>query len=300
MTPSELDAEIDQTLIDALGSLGNRHRLTILLTLADSGGSEQDHLQTMSFTEIYEASTLDSSSQFTYHLNQLVGPFICETSSGYRLTYTGRKLVRAILSGAYESTSSFEARSVSGVCIVCEKRSLEAAMEHELLTVRCRSCATTQTTVPFPRSLTRERTPSEIIDSIGYHIWGEYVHLRGGVCPECYGRVETTVAAHDLEDRTEYTLTNACRDCQLVLRVPIVVAVLFHPVALYVFWQSDVSILDVPLWGLHEYIVSDVITTEIISQEPFKATFTLNINQENYRFRMDESLSVSPIADTSP
>jgi len=289
------DGRIEQELIDALGSLGNRHRLSILLELAEAGQVQRNHLHTMSFTELYEAVDIESSSQFTYHLDQLVGPFISETAEGYRLTYSGRKVVRALLSGVYESTSSFESEDVAGSCVACNESALHAVVEDELFTVRCRSCGTNHITAPFPRSLTRGRSTSEIIESIGCYIWGSFVHLQGGVCPECYGRVETTLESHNLDGTTQHILARSCLGCRLEIALPVEVPVLFHPIAMYELWKSGVTVIETPLWELFRHIASDAITTEIISEDPFEATVALNVTGERYRFRMDQSFTVTPL-----
>ena len=93
MTPTD-ETRIDQAVIDAISALGNRTRLEILLALAIAERDRREQWLTLSFTDLYDAVDLDSTSQFSYHLDRLVGPFIAETPDGYRLTYGGDKIVQ--------------------------------------------------------------------------------------------------------------------------------------------------------------------------------------------------------------
>jgi len=137
---SRLNMGVDQNVVDAISALGNSKRLEILLALDKVEQEHQKPWHTMSFTELYDTVDVNSTSQFSYHLNQLVGQFISETPDGYRLTYTGHKIVRTIVSDVYESTATFEDSEVSGVCLFCEEASLLATLDAEQFRIRCTSC----------------------------------------------------------------------------------------------------------------------------------------------------------------
>jgi DNA-binding transcriptional ArsR family regulator len=127
MTPPATP-KIDQDLVDALGALGNRSRLEILLALAEAERDQQEQWLYMSFTELYDTIDFESTSQFSYHLDRLVGPFVAEAADGYRLTYAGDKIVRTIVAGLYENTRRFDDTDVDGVCVFCGTDSLVAAV----------------------------------------------------------------------------------------------------------------------------------------------------------------------------
>lgn len=286
-------AQIDPEVVDAISSLGNSQRLQILLALGEVVREHHEQRHTMTFTELYNAVDVDSSSQFSYHLNQLVGQFVSETPDGYRLTYSGTKIVRVIRSGVYESASAFDDRELSGACLFCDETSLLATLDTDLFRIRCTSCDAILITVFCPQSQTHDRTSTEIIESFGYRIWSMYVQLRGDICPECFGPVDTVVDQYEHGENAQYIHNSSCRECQHLISMPVEVPVVFHPAALALFWEHGISILDVPLWELYEYFTSDVIVTDIVSDDPFVANFTITLDDETLSLRMDDTVTVT-------
>lgn len=290
MSPTD-EKHLDQA-VDAIGALDNRTRLEILLALAEAEQERQQQWLTLSFTELYDAVGIDSTSQFSYHLDQLVGQFVAETGDGYRLTYGGNKIVRTIRSGVYESSRSFDDVELSGVCLGCGDASLVATVDRERFVVRCRSCEATLLTDLLPRSQTRNRSAAAIVDSVGYRIWSLYTLVRGSVCPECFGQVDTVVGTHDPDGRTFHTLEHTCAECQFTIQMPIEVSAAFHPAVVGHFWDHGISLLDTPLWEFFEYIVTGAVTTTVARIDPLEATFEITFDDETLRLRMDDSLTV--------
>ncbi|MFP8958919.1 ArsR family transcriptional regulator [Natrialbaceae archaeon A-CW3] len=296
---SPRETRIDPAMVDAIGALGNEQRLEILLTLAETAHDRQEQWHAMSFTGLYEAVEIDSTSQFSYHLSKLVGPFVTETDDGYRLTYGGDKLVRALRSGIYESTTGFEERTVSGTCIFCETDALVATLEDELFVIRCDACDSSLLADSFPASQERDRNPEAIIDSFGSRIWSSVVLLDGDVCPECYGPVDTAVDAHDLEHRTAYTVRSTCEGCRFVIHLPLEVVAVFHPAAIGFCWEHGVSLFDLALWEVFSFVVDGRLRTEVRSLEPFDATVTLAVDDECLELRFDGEHAVTDVTDPS-
>ncbi|AGB17553.1 hypothetical protein Halru_2986 [Halovivax ruber XH-70] len=283
----------DETVIDAIGVLGNRRRLEVLLALAEAGERSDGARATLTFSELYDAVDLDSSSQFAYHLDRLVGPFLSETDDGYRLTYSANKIVRAIRSGEYESTPAFEARAIDGVCVFCESASLVATLEDEHFLVRCDQCASTLVTDLFPQSQSRGRTPAEIVDSFGHRIWSSVVESRAAVCPECHGRVDATVESLDRSGESAAVLASTCRECGFTFSLPVEVAAVVHPAAISHCWENGISLWDVPLWEFFEWIVSGAVTADVDSLDPVNVRFELAFGGDSLHLRLDDSLAVT-------
>ena len=286
----------DRTGVDvaeAIGLLGDAHRLGILVAVADPSRGEKTPWEPMSFTELYEAADVDSTSGFAYHLEKLVGPFLTETPAGYRLTYNGARIVRAIRSGLFEGTPTFDDERIAGTCVFCASSPLVATLEEELFVVRCPSCETTLVTDYFPRSQSVGRTPSAIVESFGHRIWSSVIAVRGGTCPECYGHVESTVTDFERDGRTRWTATSNCRECWFELSFPVEVIAAFHPAAIGHFWEHGVSLWDVPLWEFFEYIVSGAIDTDVMSTDPVALRIECRLGETPLRLEMDETTSVS-------
>jgi DNA-binding transcriptional ArsR family regulator len=289
---ADQSAEITEEVIEAIASLGNETRLEILFALYEPEW-EHHEWHMMTFTELYDAVDVGSSSQFSYHLDRLIGKFICETPEGYRLTYSGNKIARVISSGVYESTSKFESHELTGTCLFCENESLLAALEDERFTIRCTSCDAILITDFFPRSQTRYRSTSEIIESFGHHIWSMCMLLQKRICPECFGYVDRAVDVYENNGKTRPIHVNSCRECGVVLSIPIEVSIIFHPAVLHLFWEHDVLLLDIPLWEFFGYIVSDVIEADIVSSDPFEADFEITLDNKMLYLHVDEQMTVT-------
>ncbi|WP_436926058.1 DUF7351 domain-containing protein [Halosimplex amylolyticum] len=294
--PAHEASEVDDGSIDALGVLGSEPRLEILLALGDRERAVRTNRYELTFSELYDAVDVASSSQFSYHLSQLVGPFVAETDDGYHLKYAGDKVVRAIRSGLYESTAAFEPVGIPGACVVCGATDLEALLRDERFVVRCRACEATLLSDSFPRSQADDRTPEAVVESFGYRIWSAYLLVRGGVCPECYGRVDYWVDCHD--DGAQYTFAAMCAGCDCTIHLPIEVPALFHPTAIEYLWRHGIDLFDSPLWELFELVVSDEWTTTVASTDPLDATFRIAMDGEAVELAMDERFEVSPVDES--
>jgi len=311
--PSTEPSTVEDAQVAALEALGNERRLEILLALGDREREMRVDRYELSFSELYEAVDIGSTSQFSYHLSQLVGPFVAETDEGYHLTYSGDKIVRAVRSGVYESTTGFDPVTVEGSCPACGASELEALLEHERFVVRCRDCDGRLLSDSFPRSLAAGRTPEEIVESFGYRIWSTYLLIRGDVCPECYGRVERRVDSHERPgdsnaesvpesgaDATSdpeplYTFASICEECDFTIHLPVEVPVAFHPAALEYLWRHGVSLLDLPLWEFFALLSSDDWTTDVRSTDPFEAHFRIEMGEDSLVLAMDDAFAVTPL-----
>lgn len=282
-----------ETVAEAMGALGDRRRLEILYALVDAGTETATPFPTRSFSDLYDAVEIDSSSQFAYHLDRLVGPFLAQTADGYHLTHSGAKITRAIRSGALESASTFADREIEGVCIHCEARSLIAALEDEQFRIHCGECGSTLIVDGFPQSQSTGRSPGEIVESFGHRIWSDVIQLRAGLCPECAGRITTSVEGFDLAGDHRYGYVNTCRECGFVLTVPLEAIAACHPAAIGYLWENGVSLWNTPLWEFFGYVTDGTITSEVTSTEPLDARFVLSFGDDRLALSMDETDAVS-------
>lgn len=62
--------------------------------------------------------------------------------------------------------------------------------------------------------------------------------------------------------------------------------------------EPRLSLFEVPLWQFFEFITSDVITTELISNDPIELSCTISLDDDSQRFAIDERLEVT--ATVSP
>lgn len=149
---------------DAFQALGNEIRIGILETMlehvdADAEDEEADdfdddvdrHTRTrLTFSELFETTGLETSAQFAYHLEQLVGLYLRKTESGYELTYSGLQIARAIATGAYTHRVDHPPISLAEPCPFCETDALEAQSSDNVVTVACRGCDRSLLSLQFP------------------------------------------------------------------------------------------------------------------------------------------------------
>nr|WP_233340926.1 winged helix-turn-helix domain-containing protein [Haloprofundus sp. MHR1] len=293
MASEDRSQQVDQRIVESIETLASRQRLEILVALAEKKYATGAETPAMSFTELYDAVDCQSTSQFTYHLKQLVDTFIVETPEGYQLTYAGDKVRRAVFSGLYDSSPAFEPFDIKGTCPHCGVESLKANLANDWFTVECPDCEVPIVSDLFPQSMARGRSPQEIVDSFGAAIWAKFVFVRGGICPECYGRVDTTIQCPEQDTHPYSVAINECRECWFTISMPVDMVVAFHPLVVEAFWRHGVSVLEVPLWELFEYTTAEFWETTVVAEDPFLASVELTVDDVNLSFSVDHTLNVS-------
>lgn len=292
MNSSEDGGHIDPAVSDAIRTLGNDCRLEILFTLAEREWELKRQGHALSFTDLYKRSNVESTSQFSYHLTQLVGQFVAETSDGYRLTYAGEKIVRTVRSGLYESTPSFDTVEVDGLCPFCRESALVADSRDERFIIRCSACNSSLLADSFPRSQASGRSPAEIVASFGTRLWSAALSVKGGVCPECCGPIDVDIDTRETDGMAFHTLSSTCRECRMVVHLPVELLATFHPATAAMLRRHGITFLETPLWELFEHFSDSHWTTEIRSRSPLEVSFEIDVDEERVCLEMDDKLAV--------
>lgn len=115
--------------------LGNVTRMETLQALWEAYPDED----TATFSELYDAVDLSGSSNFRYHLDQLVGRFVLETPDGYRLSTTGLDVGQSVIAGTLSEERSLTPKPVDLACPICEGPG-QATYDGTYLTCLCRDC----------------------------------------------------------------------------------------------------------------------------------------------------------------
>lgn len=99
---------------DTFALLGNEIRISIIHAL---GKMPDDSL---SFSALRTHVDVADSGQFNYHLKELLGSFVRRTDeSEYELTYAGRRVIGAILSGTFNQRGDAQTFELNSECDVC-------------------------------------------------------------------------------------------------------------------------------------------------------------------------------------
>ncbi|MFW6449055.1 MAG: DUF7351 domain-containing protein [Halobacteriota archaeon] len=186
---------------EAFAILGNEARTDILLALWEAGKA-RGRPRSVPFTELFDRSGYETSSNFSYHLNQLQARFVTKGDDGYRLTMAGLYVVRSVILAGMMTNRNTSAE-LPAECPLCGSA---VRMEHEgfVAKVRCTRC------LGRPRSsmgrgylLSIILSPAGVVDrsleeafEVGI---ARMIHLidqlNRGLCYFCNGAVDATVDA---------------------------------------------------------------------------------------------------------
>lgn len=248
----------------------------------------------MSFSDLHGAVGIESTSQFAYHLDKLEGAFVVRSSAEYRLTLDGEAVARVIVAGSLEPTTDLEPVAVDAPCPLCDSDGLVAETAGSLFELRCPSCERSLVTDRLWESELADRTPREAVESVGRRLVHHCRMAADGICPECHGRLESTVRTHEREGTTVYAFHSTCRQCWRVVHVPVEVGCLVHPAAAASRWREGRSSAG-SLWDLFA-VADEECTLAVATERPFEAEVTIAGGDGGRRFEVGENFDVTPIA----
>ncbi|NHN43094.1 helix-turn-helix transcriptional regulator [Halorubellus sp. JP-L1] len=289
---------------DAFGALASEHRIAVLRTFADA---ERDGERTLSFTEIYDALDIDSTSQLSYHLDHLEGVFLRRSESGYELNRAGEDVMRAVLAGSFTETPSFEPLALSGECPGCPETAFDATEEDGLLTVRCDGCGMRIVTYDLPPAAVVGRSERAVLEACDRRVRHEYAVAVGGTCANCGGRAVVSVEQRESHGETDPYAVAVCERCNHRVFAPVAAHVLFHPAVVAFYWRHGVDATAIAFWDLPRYIEAwDVDVAEVESNDPPMSadrspstepsvSVTVRYGGESLALSLDADLTVSVV-----
>ncbi len=213
-----MDGSEEMAADDAFALLGNETRIQILKAVwrrTRSEGIERNG--PVSFSTLQAAVGAPDSGNFSYHLDQLVGPFIARVDGGYVIRRAGSHIVRAILAGSVTEEASFGPVVVDETCYRCDSP-IAVSYDDDRLYTRCTECdgavdadGGAITALPMPPAGLAGRTPEGLVRSTCISYFAELGMLRADVCPVCAGRIDL-----DLEVCTEHAVPEdgLCSTCR--------------------------------------------------------------------------------------
>jgi len=201
---------------ESIGLVANDLRVQILQALWDH---RREHENPVSFSTLRSAVGVSDSGRFNYHLDTLVPEFVRDAEEGYELTYAGRRLVGAAVSGAYTDADVTTEPTPVGDCpsADCGGRQL-ATYDAGDLVVECDTCETTITDgLMAPPVLLAGHDITDNPDRVGSFLRTRLQGLTQGFCPLCDGPLNSTIVAFDAETAAAgdpaTDVLNECRTC---------------------------------------------------------------------------------------
>lgn len=279
---------------EAFQALGNDIRTGILRTIHDRTEDESGAGR-VSFSTLFDASAVDTTAGFAYHIDELVGPYLSKTEEGYALTATGRRAARVIESGTYTHQVDRRSVTVDDPCPFCGGQALVAAVTDNEVTITCESCERSILRLDFPPA-GLDAHGDDLPAAFDRHHRHRIAHLGDGVCPECGGPVESRLdvvrpdpgdepARESVPDPVQASFT--CAACGYGLRCPVALTLLDHPELVSFYRDHDESIDQRPIWN-----VGREWTETPLSHEPMAVRVAVTLDDETVECYVDGECTV--------
>ena len=292
---------------DAFQALGNDVRTGILETLLERD-RELDDPSGASFSELFDASDVETSAGFAYHLRQLVGTYVrkrdkrddgseSETDGdgdGYELTYAGRRIAKDIATGTFTRRVDHPPVDLEDDCPFCGRERLEARSEDNVVTVACTGCDRTLLDLRFPPSGLESHGEDfpEALDRYHRHRLGR---MRDGICPDCGGPVDARLVEPSADVADELPPEHAdhvqaeleCGSCGTTTRSPVSLTLLDHSAVVSFYRDRGREVDDRPIWN-----VGSEWAEAVLSEDPLAVRVVVELEGDVLALYVDESLSV--------
>jgi DNA-binding transcriptional ArsR family regulator len=282
---------------EAFAVVGNETRLRILEALWEVD-------RPVSFSELRREVGMRDSAQFNYHLSKLTGQFVRKVededgkSAGYEFRQAGRAVIRAVLAGTLNQDPELEPFDVPGECVDCGE-GLRAEYCDEYLRITCPECGRPHGAYEFPPGGLVNRSREEVLAAFNQRARHLACLSKDGVCPECNGRVETTVERANGDERLglDVKVDYECTRCHLHTASSVGLALLDDAEVVSFYRDHGIDLNAEPYWTL-EWCVTDRHTT-VESEDPWRIRVEVPLNDETLVARLDGDLRVVETEQTT-
>jgi DNA-binding transcriptional ArsR family regulator len=302
----ELDEQMSLSPDEAFDVLGDETRLQILEALAEAD-------EPLAYSELFDRIDYDDTSNFTYHLEKLVGHFVRKTEEGYAPRLAGRRVVEAIFSGVVTDAPVVERTDVDMACMYCGGPT-EMAYYDEVAMIYCRECegrignrgpveqwpvsdSDIVGYVSIPPAGVYDRTPTEILEAAGVWTVADVQAMVRGVCPRCSATVDRSARVCENHD----TADDFCNQCNHQFGVSVNVRCTncsFKTISPYpTHALGTIELLTFMTDHGIDPFASDAFhlracEEEILSVDPLEARYTFTADEESTTLTVDDELSV--------
>lgn len=294
---------------EAFTILGNETRLQILRTLGTAD-------EPLAFSELFARVNYDDSSNFGYHLEQLVGHFVSKTDEGYDLWQAGERVVESILSGAITDDPAVDPTTVNDPCPFCAAN-IQVAYQQERVEFHCPECPGvgsggykdsekdqfdehgTLGHLLLPPAGIQDRTAPEIVEAAEHWTATQAYALASGVCPRCSAQVSFSPQVcedHSATDercdqcdlRFAVMFSANCTNCIFDMGAPAAMYLGKHTAVMGFMIDHDIDPTSPEGYSFAVFEAEE----SILSTDPLNVRITYTIDDESLAITVDEALSV--------
>jgi len=291
----------EQPAADAFALLSDENRVDILRAIA-TAQHEQEPSNSgyvpLSFSAIYERVDVDSTSKLSYHLGELTGTYLQKTEEGYWFTHAGDRIARFILAENFREPVDVDPIETSGTCLHCGESHMVAELDDQYFVVRCRACDELVTGYVVTPAQTRTHSGTTLLDSLKRKQAIEFALVQRGICPECGGRIRTTVFDVGEQPLLEevsvsYATVDECESCLRQYSAPLSYGAAYHSASIAFHWDHGVDLTEIGWWELHQYLVDGHWTAERIATDPEAYRVVLRHDDDALRVFLDDGARVT-------
>ena len=299
---------------DAFRVLGNETRLEILRVLWNAGAHHEyadvdDTTTTISFSVLRRAVDIRDNGKFNYHLGKLVPHFVRQSDDGYRLSGSGKTVMRAVVAISGERSDDV-VDDLETACPLCGGQ-LSVTYEDQWLRFECTECrGDFGDTAPdgtvfhteFPAAGLIDRSPDEALSTGIYRCMLDLTYLMQGICRDCASPVTASVSVcteHDAErgrfcdscgtlDATWADLR--CETCRFAKRLPVEICIMGLTPVIAFLYERGIDVLAPSIHDLTD-VVESAFRTDV-TDDPLRVTITIEDRSDALTVTVDDELRV--------
>ena len=324
--PIDTAADVEELrATEAFTLLGSETRLAILLALweadelFDDGPPNPSERQALSFSELRERVDYDTSSNFSYHLDQLLGSFVRKTDEGYELLPAGDNIVHAIVASAGFVDRTVPPMEVELNCPRCDASTAITYQNQRLFHVCCECEGLFDLDGSHPRgtlggwisnpAILDRGTAEDIHTAVRTEVYHLFAMRAAGICPKCSGRVAWSLHVCDDHDpgpdgacqrcqrKFQSVAEFACEACKNVGIIGVSSLALRHPAVIGFFWDHGIALGYDANDTARRLLEFDDVETEVISNEPPRVRVSICLQDDVIGLTYDESLEVVEVTE---
>lgn len=272
---------------EAFELLAHETRVRVLDALADADGA-------LAFSTLRERVGVRDPGQFNYHLQGLVGRFVAKSDDGYALTAAGRRVVGAVLAGAYTGELDGETTPLDASCLECGG-GMEMRFRDEGVRITCTDCGFDYTHADVPAGVLADSTPAEAAERVEDYLAARHASADRGICPNCEGTMARRVRLPSDDDAPDWldefapaVVQYRCGRCGANWHSSVQVVVASHPAVAGFLYEHGVDLRTTPNWEM-DWVGDDVT---VRSRDPLRLAVTVRAGDAERTFAFDDDLDV--------
>ena len=285
---------------DAFALLGHEIRLDILRAFFDryepidpASGPELRDRRTLSYAELMDATGIEDSGKFNYHLEKLRGAYVEAVNGEYVPTAGAIALYEAMVANRPMKSVPVNV-TVEATCPNCDA-DLRGEYEQEFLTVECPACDIFWgATYRFPKNGVTVRQGLNVYEALYDRLMYHVGLARTGQCPSCAGVTSVTLPRDRLDGEATPTVEMTCGTCSWFVTVDVLSALQFEPRVTSALVEIGVP-LDASAMRATERVLPEV-TGRVGSREPFSATVTVPHEGAIAKISVGEGLDIQTVS----